>query len=353
MDRLVRIIDANANRAREALRVLEDTARFALDHEELCAELKGIRHDLRRALELIGLDRETLLASRDTPGDIGTGVATAAEMRRTGVRDVATAAASRLTESLRAIEECAKSLGFVTADEGVRLVESLRYRAYDAERRLTLALGTGRARQWRLCVLIGEETCTHHAWEDVARAAADNGADCLQLREKRLPDVELLRRARRLVEIAHGRGISAVVNDRVDIARLAGADGVHVGQDDLPPGETRRVAGPDLLIGVSTMSVDQAVQAVHAGADYCGVGPMFPSTTKAKPTIVGPPAIAAYRAHPLLDGHPHLAIGGITPENIGELVRVGVRGVAVASTVCGAREPAAVCRRLREALEGG
>jgi len=351
MDRLIRIVDANANRAREALRVLEDTARFALEHEALCAELKGIRHDLRRALESIGLDRETLLASRDTPGDVGTGVSTPAEMKRAGVRDVATAAASRLTESLRAIEECAKSLGFDTPDEGVRLIESLRYRAYDAERRLTLAFGSGKARQWTLCVLVSEAQCTHHAWEDVARAAADAGADCLQLREKHLTDAELLRRATRLVEIARARGVSALVNDRVDVARLAGADGVHLGQDDLPPSEVRRLAGSGLLIGLSTMTVDEAKRAVHEGADYCGIGPMFETTTKHKPRIVGPGAIASYLADPLLAAHPHLAIGGITPENVGELIGVGVRGIAVSSCVCGARDPGGVCGRLRETLD--
>jgi thiamine-phosphate pyrophosphorylase len=350
MDRVVRIIDANANRAREALRVMEDTARFVLDHQDLCAEIKQIRHDLRLALDAIGLDRETLLANRDAPGDVGTGVSTGAEMHRDGVRGVATAAASRLTEALRAIEECAKSLGFDTADQGVRLIESIRYRAYDAERRLTLAFATGRATQWKLCVLITESLCDHLPWTDVAKAAADAGADCLQLREKDLTDEELLSRAERLVEIAHGRGASAVVNDRVDVALLAGADAVHLGQTDLHPEAARRLAGTRLLIGVSTSSPAEARQAVHHGADYCGIGPMFETTTKHKPHIAGPRALAEYLADPLLARHPHLAIGGISPETVGALVDVGVKGVAVSSCVCAAREPATVCRRLLELI---
>lgn len=350
MDRLVRIIDANANRAREALRVLEDTARFVLEHESLCAELKGIRHDLRRALDLIGLDRETLLASRNSEGDVGTRLSTPAEMKRAGTRDVATAAASRLTESLRAIEECAKSLGYDTSDEGVRLIESLRYRAYDTERRLDLAFATGRAGQWRLCVLVTESLCTRHTWEDVAKAAADHGADCLQLREKSLTDTELLQRAGRLVEIAHGRGIAAVINDRVDVALLSGADGLHLGQDDLPVHQARRLAGARLLIGVSTFSVAQARDAAHHGADYCAVGPMFETTTKDKPHIAGPQALREYLADSLLASHPHLAIGGISPRNVGELVQIGCRGIAVSSVVCGSDDPGAVCRNLRELL---
>lgn len=350
MDRLVRIIDANANRAREALRVMEDTARFILEHAELTAELKDIRHDLRRALDRLGLDRQTLLASRDTPGDVGTIIDTDSEMQRSGVRDVAIAAASRLTESLRAIEECAKSLGFDTADHAVRLIESIRYRAYDAERRLTLAFGTGQARQWSLCVLITESLCRHLSWEDVAKAAADAGADCLQLREKSMPDVELLRRAERLVEIAHGRGATAIVNDRPDVALLSGADGVHVGHDDLPPASVRQLAGARLLIGASTTGADEARHAVHLGADYCGVGPMFPTTTKHKPHLAGPKALETYLTDPMLKSHPHLAIGGINPDNIAELTKIGVQGIAVSACVCHAESPADICHQLLTAI---
>jgi thiamine-phosphate pyrophosphorylase len=344
MDRLARMIDANADRAREALRVMEDAARFGLDHAALCADLKSIRHDLREALGRF--DPGLLLASRDTPGDVGTTISTEAEGRRSGMRDMAAAASSRLAEALRAIEECAKVAG---ADSAA--IEALRYRAYGAEQALTLAFGAGHCPQWRLCVLLTESLCAHHPWERVAELAIEGGADCLQLREKGLDDAELLDRARRLVALARPRGVSVVINDRPDIALLAEADGVHLGQTDLPVGEVRRLAGFRLLIGCSTANLEQARAAVLAGADSCGVGPMFPSMTKAKPRLSGPEYLRAYLADPVLATRPHLAISGITPENIGELTALGCRGVAVSGAVCAAQRPDEAARALRTRLD--
>lgn len=343
--RLARIIDASANRAREALRVMEDAARFGLDDASLCADLKHARHALTAALEAAAAPLGgplALLASRDTPGDVGTSISTDRESSRAGLGEIAAAACARLTEALRSIEECAK----VAAPAAAAQVEQLRYRAYELERRLMTALRAGRAPQWRLCVLITASLCAHHPWERVAQEAIDGGADCLQLREKELDGAELLARARRLVALARGRA-AVVVNDRPDIALLAGADGVHVGQSDLPVREIRRLAGDRLLVGVSTSNLEQARAAAAEGADLCGVGPMFPTTTKHKPTLAGPEYLRAYVEHVRL---PHLAIGGITPENVGKLAAAGCRGVAVSSAVCAAQRPAEVCRALVEGL---
>ncbi|MFM9994357.1 MAG: thiamine phosphate synthase [Phycisphaerales bacterium] len=365
MDSPARMIDANWNRAREALRVMEDAARFALDDAGLCAELKGIRHGLRDAIGAAGVDRGVLLANRDTPGDVGTRITTASEGERAGLAGVVAAAGARLGEALRVIEECLKVRGtdmlrrgdgpggFGSQRPAERVggtVEALRYRAYEAERRVVLALGTGRARQWRLCVLISQNLC-RRSWEDVARAAVAGGADCLQLREKELDDGELLARARRLREIAEGRA-AVVINDRPDIALLAGADGVHLGQTDMSVADVRRLAGFGLLIGVSTENLDQARAAVGDGADYCGVGPMFGTATKEKQRLAGPGYLREYLADPATRERPHLAIGGITPRNVGELREAGCRGVAVSSAVCEADDPGAVCRALIDGLGG-
>lgn len=348
---LPRLIDAAANRAREALRVMEDLARFVLDDADLCADLKSLRHDLAAALRA-GPDPLALLASRDTPGDVGTTISTDAEYHRPNLPAVAAAASKRLTEALRSIEECFKVDGGQSADgdRGAKAIEALRYRAYTVEKRLLLALGTGRAAQWRLCVLVTESMCTHLPWEDVVRQSIEGGADCIQLREKSLADAELLRRAHRVVAIAHEMGAAAVINDRPDIALLSGADGVHLGQDDLPIDHVRRLAGSALLIGVSTGSMDQALAAVRAGADLCGVGPMFPTTTKHKPTLAGPAYLREYLTNPATARVPHLAIGGITPENIAQLAEAGCRGVAVSSAVVNEQRPAVACRALHNGL---
>lgn len=371
----LRIIDANANRAREALRVMEDIVRFALDDGELCAEIKEVRHGLRRAFEASGIDEASLLAWRDTPADVGTAVSTSEEYIRAGTSHVAAAACKRLEEALRSIEECLKG-PTVETPHGASAIESLRYKAYDIEKRLMRALPAHCGVQWRLCVIITESLCLHHPWDRVAELCIEGGADCLQLREKDLPARELLKRARRLVEIARQspgdaalRAVSpgltdlravlhsnvqsrpaVIINDRPDIAVLAGADGVHVGQDDLPLQEVRKLVGSSLLVGVSTASIEQAKEAVRAGADYCGVGPMFATTTKHKPVLSGPAYLSEYLATPATAACPHLAIGGITPDNIAELSAVSCQGVAVSSFVQKAQCPAVACRALHDGL---
>jgi thiamine-phosphate pyrophosphorylase len=233
-------------------------------------------------------------------------------------------------------------------------IETLRYQGYALGQRLMLALPTGRCPQWRLCVLISESLCKR-PWLDVARAAVEGGADCLQLREKDLEDRELLARAERLVELARAPGVPqriwVIVNDRVDVALASGADGVHLGQTDMQIDRARRVAGLQLLVGVSTTNLVQAHAAAGAGADYCGVGPMFPTTTKEKPSISGPAYLREYLADPACGVVPHLAIGGITPLNVATLREVGCRGVAISSAVCSAADPDEVCRGLVGGLQ--
>lgn len=356
-DARLRIIDANANRAREALRVMEDLARFALDDGDLCAAIKAARHGLRAALQAGKIDDAVLLAWRDTPGDAGTGISASGEYTRGGLADIGAAACKRVQEALRSIEECLKGASDDGAD-GARLVESLRYRSYDIEKRLMNALPARRGRQWRLCVILTESLCVYHPWDRVAELSIEGGADCLQLREKSLTDRELLGRARRLVEIARRAPVApdgrarpvVIINDRPDIAVLAGADGVHVGQEDLAVGQVRQLVGSALLVGVSTASIEQATRAVQAGADYCGVGPMFATTTKHKPVLSGPAYLEEYLSSPRTAHCPHLAIGGVTPDTLTELMRVGCRGIAVSSFVQKAQCPAVACRALYDGV---
>lgn len=345
MPPVLRILDANANRAREALRVMEEAARFVLDDAALTADLKALRHDLARALSAI----DGLELNRDTPGDVGTGITTDTERTRAGVADVADAAGKRLTEALRAIEEYGKTLGDSVGPAGfAAAVEKQRYRAYELERRLRQAMAASTPRQWRLCVLLTESLCTHHRWQDVLAQALDAGADCIQVREKQMDGGWLKRRVEDVMAAVAGRA-GVIVNDRADVAMAAGADGVHLGQTDLACADARRLFGRQFIVGVSTNNLDQAARALRQGADYVGLGPMFPtSTVDNKPNVVGPGYARAFlEAHP---GVPHLAIGGVTPANIAELAAAGIRGTAVSSAVCSANSPGDVCRRLLDAM---
>ena len=340
-----RIIDANANRAREALRVLEEAARFIVEDTELSQQLKTMRHDFTSAMKPFA---EAIL-HRDTAGDVGTSLTTGGEQTREGVNDIILASGSRLAEALRSIEEYAKpgSEDPAAGQHLARTAEKLRYQGYDITKRLVLALGSGNARQWRLCLLLTESLCTHQAWDDVLEQALSNGVDAVQVREKELGDRALIDRVKKTRQIIGSRA-ALIVNDRPDIALLTGADGVHLGQADMSVMQARSLLGKDRLIGVSTSNLDEARQAKADGAGYCGVGPMFATSTKHKPVLAGPAYLRDYLAW---DGLAHLAIGGITPGNIGELAEAGCRGVAVSSAICSAQDPGQAAADLSEALQ--
>lgn len=346
MDPIDRIIDANANRAREALRVMEDLARFILDDTELTEEIKSIRHELVDELGRMGFVHDRLAAARDVSGDVGTMITAANEAHRDGLSAIGAAAAGRVTEALRSLEECAKT----RSGSGAAAIESLRYRSYDADKRLAQQLPSNVQRQWRLCVLVSERLCTHCPWQEVVITALAAGADCVQLREKSIADGELLQRARVLVGLARDVGADVVINDRADIALAAGADVLHLGQNDLPLEEARRIVGNRMRVGVSITRVSQGHAAIEGGADYIGVGPMFPTTTKVDLVTKGPELLAKVLEDAVLSQHPHLAIGGISLDNVDQLVAVGCRGIAVSSAVCSAEDPGQACRDLLERL---
>jgi thiamine-phosphate pyrophosphorylase len=177
--------------------------------------------------------------------------------------------------------------------------------------------------------------------------AAAGGARMFQLREKQLGDRALLERAQRVREWTRKAGALFILNDRPDIARLAEADGVHLGQDDLSVKDARRIVGPDALIGVSTHNLEQLRQAILDGASYVGVGPTFPSGTKAFSEYAGRDFVRQAKAETSL---PAFVIGGINADTIGQAVAAGARYAAVSQAVCQADDPRAVAAALVHAL---
>ena len=334
------MLDANANRAREALRTVEDYARFVLDDPILSGSLKEMRHALAGALAGV-LDAAIL--HRDTAGDVGTDVKTSDELVRPGLNEVVTAAGKRAGEALRVLEECLK----VVDPAAARGVEAVRYRFYDVERAVALTLRPAvRFSAVRLYVLITESVC-RKPWREVAAAAIDGGAECLQLREPDLAAGELLDRAGWLADLCRRRGVISIVNDRPDVALLAGADGVHVGQGDLPAVEARKIVGPEKFVGVSTHEIGQVRRARLDGADYVGVGPVYLSGTKRRDVIPGLGFLCEAASGV---GLPTVAIAGITAENAGEVAATGVQSIAVTAAVCSADDPAAAARAVRAAF---
>jgi thiamine-phosphate pyrophosphorylase len=335
-----RVVDAGLNRARESLRVLDDYCRFVLNDAVLTEEVKRARHDLAEATKGVAV-----LAARDTPGDVGVSLTAGGEYVRRTPAEVAAVNLKRLQESLRSVEEFGKLFG----PELGRRAEAIRYRAYTLERAV-LAGGTARGRLAgvRLYALLTGSRCVASLDWTIAEAAA-GGVQMVQLREKELPDRTLLERARQVRNWTRAAGVLFVVNDRPDIARLAEADGVHLGQDDLPVAAARRIAGPDVLIGVSTHSTEQVRRAVLDGADYLGVGPTFPSTTKAFDRFAG---LEFVRQAAALTSLPWFALGGIQADNLQQVIDAGATRAAVSSAVCSADEPRQAAATLRRLLGG-
>ena len=183
----------------------------------------------------------------------------------------------------------------------------------------------------------------------LVQALVEAGVDVLQLRDKRLPDRDLVERARVLRQLTRGTGTLFIVNDRPDLAVLSDADGVHVGQDELTVTDCRTLVGWTKLVGVSTHSLAQARQATLDGADYIGCGPTFPSQTKAFEDFPGLEFLRAVQAEIPI---PAFAIGGINGENIARVLETGFRRVAVSGAVTAATDPVATARLLRQMLRG-
>jgi thiamine-phosphate pyrophosphorylase len=358
MPAVARILDANVNRAREAMRVMEDAARFALNNASLCEELKNLRHEFRAVVDALQPSGGGWLeANRDVSGDVGTSISTATELNRRTLLDVVIAAGKRLTESLRVIEEISKmsispahAAGSLDHDQRTAALssrlESLRYRAYELDAQLQLRFGSGRAAQWAVCIVLTRSLCKG-PWQKVLREAVAAGADCVQVREKNIDAGELVRHVREVMDIAKPHA-AVIVNDRMDIALAAGADGVHLGQDDLSIRDVRRIAGRSLIVGASAHDLEEARAAVEAGADYCGVGTMFASIVKPEREPTGPEFLRLFIEQ--FPHTPHLAIGGVTPASIEVLAMTGCRGVAVSSAICAAPDPGWVVQVLRDAL---
>jgi len=334
---LLRILDVNLNRTREALRVIEDYARFIRDDADAAGAVKHSRHALRDIVAALGAD--ALLDARDIVGDVGRDVKTASELRRDDLDDVVRAAFARAEEAARALGEYGK----IVAPAAAQAAEALRYQVYELEQRVVLR-GTlrQRFRAVRLYVLITEALC-RRPWLETAAAAIRGGAGCLQLREKHLDGGELLGRARALRELTAAHGVLLAINDRPDIARLAHADIVHVGQTDLTVADVRHVAGASILVGKSTHTPEQFAAAVAEQPDYLAVGPMFATTTKPQEHIAGPETLRTVRGQTDL---PLVAIGGIEPANAAQVVAAGANCLAVCGAVIGSDDPEAAARAI-------
>ena len=340
-----RIIDANFNRAREALRVMEEFCRFALNSQPLSARAKQLRHELCGAIGK--LDSAKLIANRDALADVGVGQAVPNQLKRGDLYDCFTAAAKRATEALRALAEAIQTID----SHIVATIENLRYKAYTLEKDIVIYSDTNaKFSQVKLYIIIS--TGNAEKVLSLVKDCAAGGADCIQLRAKGLEDNKLFELADNFVKACRQAGVITIINDRVDIAVASGADGVHLGQNDLPIAQARKLCMSPLIIGKSTHSIEQLQTAIEDGPAYVGLGPVFTTETKPTAAAVGTEYVSKAVSRLNQTAISTVAIGGITTENAEQVLATGVKSIAVCSAITRARDVKKGCEQLKAKIKG-
>ena len=338
-----RIIDANFNRAREAIRIIEEFCRFALNSAPLTTRAKQLRHEL--SAEISKLDAAKLIAARDSLGDVGVGKTVENQLTRENLTDCFTANCKRLTESLRALAETIQTLNPSVA----QTIEKLRFTAYTLEKDIVLFSDTQQKfKAVKLYVIISSDLPAD-VFSLTQRCIA-GGADCIQLRAKNTDDDKLFALALEFAQICKAAGVLSIINDPVDIAVAADSDGVHLGQNDLPIESARKLQLTPLIIGKSTHSIKQLQAACRQLPTYVSLGPVFSTGTKPTAEPVGLDYIKQATEILADTGIDRVAIGGITLENIEDVLNAGAKAIAVCSAATETADPTASCRALKEKI---
>ncbi|MBU4534214.1 MAG: thiamine phosphate synthase [Eubacteriales bacterium] len=346
MKEILRIADVNLNRAREGLRIIEEMARFKLADSGLTAAIKDLRHKLSRLEQEFPGGRADLIAARDTANDIG--ALTWESRERRSFLDSAGANWKRVQEATRVLEELARGSNPSLAHR----IKEIRFEAYTREQEFTAQLfarqRSGVIGKMGLYLVIGSKNTKGRPIINLVREAIQGGVGVVQLREKHASASEILPLAHNLAALCKWSGIPFIINDRVDIASAVDADGVHLGQDDLPIEEARRILGWSKVIGVSTHTLKEALDAEERGADYIGVGPVFDTPTKGGRPAVG---IDLVRSVVSRIGIPFVAIGGINQDNCAEVLQAGARHIAVVRALGHAPEVHSAAQTLSEIIK--
>lgn len=317
-----RILDANLDRAREGLRIIEEWCRFGLNHAQFTEECKQLRQ------EIANWHSDAIRATRDTPNDPGTALTHPQEQQRSSVAQVLRANFCRVQEALRVLEEYGK---IYSPDMGTAF-KQMRYRVYTLESNLT---GHQRLQKLQRSSLYLVTSPAENLLE-VVEAALQGGVTLVQYRDKDSDDSLRLQTAEKLKQLCHRYDALFIINDRVDLALAVDADGVHLGQQDVPIAFARQLLGSQRIIGRSTHHPDELHRAIQEGADYVGVGPVYETPTKAGRAAAGLEYVHYAAEHASI---PWFAIGGIDPENIHEVLSAGASRVAVVRAIMRAAQP--------------
>ena len=319
---IARILDANLDRSREGLRIIEEWCRFGLNHSQLAQSCKEMRQELAQ------WHTADLRLARDTPADVGTSLSHPQEETRSSLENLLQANLCRVQEALRVLEEYGKLYNPLMGES----FKQLRYQVYAIESQLLAAQRLQQLKAARLYLV----TSPSENLFAIVEASLKGGLTLVQYRDKNTDDFIRFQNAQKLCQLCHDYGALFLINDRVDLALAVNADGIHLGQQDLPIAIARQILGPNRIIGRSTTNPQEMAKAIAEGADYIGVGPVYETPTKVGKAAAGLDYVSyAAQNSPV----PWFAIGGIDQTNLGDVLKAGAKQVAVVREIMQSPNP--------------
>ena len=325
-NRIAQLIDANLDRAREGLRVMEDWCRFGLKRNDFSIQIKDWRQQLGAHHHKIY--RKARLTSEDP----GIGLSHPLQKNRTTPEDIFIANSSRVQEALRVLEEFTRITDPTLSEVATRI----RYETYEIEIKvLNTKEGLDKRQILKDCSLY-LVTKNRTKLKEIVLQSLEAGVKIVQYREKILNDNEKVNQAKDLASLCKKYNSLFIVNDRIDIALAVDADGIHLGQEDMPTKIARKLLGSEKIIGRSTHCLEDIKKAEEEGCDYIGIGSIFPSETKKKLNPIGIDYLRKGLDTTIL---PAFAIGGINSSNINELNQINNLRIAISNAIINADDP--------------
>ena len=325
-NRIAQLIDANLDRAREGLRVMEDWCRFGLKRNDFSIQIKDWRQQLGAHHHKIY--RKARLTSEDP----GIGISHPLQKNRTTPEDIFIANSSRVQEALRVLEEFTR----ITDPKLSEVATRIRYETYEIEIKVLNAKEGIDKRQILKDSSLYLVTKNRRNLKEIVLQSLEAGVKIIQYREKTLNDNKKINQAKDLASLCKKYNSLFIVNDRIDIALAIDADGIHLGQEDIPTKIARKILGSEKIIGRSTHCIEDIKNAEEEGCDYIGLGPVFPSETKKKLNPIGIGDLKKGLNKTLL---PAFAIGGINSSNIKQLNPIKNLRIAVSDAIINSKDP--------------
>ncbi|KGG16297.1 MULTISPECIES: thiamine phosphate synthase [unclassified Prochlorococcus] len=337
-ERVAQLIDANLDRAREGLRVIEDWCRFYLKDKELVITIKNWRQQLGQQ------HFDFYKRARCASADRGAGISHSIQEKRTLPKEIVAANFGRVQEALRVLEEFSRPWH----SELSEITANMRYKVYDLEV-VILKSSTKRKldkklRECKLCLI----TKPHKELIRTVSLALQAGVTMIQYRCKEGTDLESFSIAKEISDICKKHESLFIVNDRLDIALATDADGIHLGQEDLPVEIARNILGAEKLIGQSTHSLEQIEIATNKSFDYLGIGPIFKTNSKPGENELGVDFLKDIASQVSI---PWFAIGGVNSTNIIEVNNAGAKRIAVINAIMESKDPYLASKGLLEKIK--